>query len=1090
MGVIPEGVFYQQTMLASTEPLPYYPVCTSTSAVTNIITCNSTQGMHAGLNIMFAGTTFGGLSEFIRYFVYEVVNSTEFKIAQTEFDTAPMQLTNGTGTMVATLTQHVYFKIQSGTLPKGLQMSDNGLIIGVPKAVASFQGIPSEVARDVTSKFTVRGYTTNYINGQYVLDALRDRTFSLTVTGNDTPVFVTPAGSIGSYYDSGRVNYQFAYVEPDPGDVVTIKLVAGELPGGLTLTTTGLLYGYIKPEAPITSPPGYDLTAQGTKPYDFLASGLNKNYQFTLSISDGKTANLRTFALYVYDRQTMVADTTLISSDNTFVTTDETPIRAPFLTNEFPSYLGTVRSDNYFAYQFIANDYDTTDLEYFISVNQGEGLPPGLALDPNTGWYYGYLPNQGTTSITYSFNIQVRETLNPTVTSKLYPFTLTITGAVDAEVVWITPGDLGTIDNGSTSILYVEAVNKGGRELTYRLKNGAYNSLPQGLQLLPSGKIVGNASFNTFAVDAGTTTFDATQSNITKIEETTFDSLYTFTVNAYARDTSTPVYSVATVTINNGGSNYTDPVITFNTPLGASAATAEAILTVVAGVITEVSISNPGADYTETATYTITDSTGGGATLTVNMFATGTSESVSSDQEFTVTVYRAYNKPYQNLYIRALPPANDRAFIKELLNNEEIFVPDYIYRLDDVNFGKSTQVTYDHAFGLDPVVLDKYVESLYLNHYWKNLVLGSIETAQALDANGNIIYEVVYSKIVDNLVNNAGESVSKIVELPYPIVDPITGLVTREVYPNSLINMRDQVIDTVGQVSTKLPAWMTSKQTNGRVLGFTPAWVICYTKPNRSKQIAYYIETVFAKQLNSIDFKVDRYILATNLSRNWDTTTQNWTPTPNLTTFDRFSTSAYNNIGTVEIATNLAYTDVNNRTVEYINNLGGLDGILSQINGSTLIFVNQQDYPTYPSIDAAWQDYLHPYDTTGYDTNGDVFDEAVTIPDTPTDRRMAIYTISVDPITTIVTLTRTTQTAPDDFVTILRGTYYTSAQLFYPLSPGPNLTRISWLAVPITVTTETIFDYGSMAFEEPVDMYNPTDIFDKYLVFPKANILV
>jgi hypothetical protein len=43
----------------------------------------------------------------------------------------------------------------------------------------------------------------------------------------------------------------------------------------------------------------------------------------------------------------------------------------------------------------------------------------------------------------------------------------------------------------------------------------------------------------------------------------------------------------------------------------------------------------------------------------------------------------------------------------------------------------------------------------------------------------------------------------------------------------------------------------------------------------------------------------------------------------------------------------------------------------------------------------------------------------------------------------------------------------------------------------ITITsTETTFDEGSMAFEIPVDMYDPTDRNDKYLVFPKADILV
>jgi hypothetical protein len=32
-------------------------------------------------------------------------------------------------------------------------------------------------------------------------------------------------------------------------------------------------------------------------------------------------------------------------------------------------------------------------------------MPPGLELDPVTGWYYGYIPDQGVTEVDYSFNI-------------------------------------------------------------------------------------------------------------------------------------------------------------------------------------------------------------------------------------------------------------------------------------------------------------------------------------------------------------------------------------------------------------------------------------------------------------------------------------------------------------------------------------------------------------------------------------------------------------------------------------------------------------------------------------------------------------
>lgn len=1269
LGVIPEGIYYQQTLRASTEPLSNTPTCTATSATTNTITCTSTAGVYPGLNVMFTGTAFGGVDTVTRYFVLEVVSSTEFKISETERSTTPLALTTATGSMTAVFTQHVYYNLQSGTLPQGVQVSDNGTIIGVPLAVASLQGVPSQVSRDVVSKFVIRAYTTNYNNGTYTLDAIRDRTFTLTITGNDVPEFITPAGSIGTFYDSDEVDFQFAYTNDDPGDTVIVKLAGGELPGGLTLSTSGLLTGYIAPTPNVDETPGYDITAINTEPYDFVVSAINKNFQFTLEITDGKSSNLRTFEMYVINRDTLTADDTVFTADDSFITADETTIRAPFLTNASPSDLGRVRSDNYYAHQFIAGDYDTTALEFLISVNEGAGLPPGLTLDPVSGWYYGYIPDQGVTEITYSFNIQVRERDAPTVTSQLYPFTLTISGAIDAEVTWLTDSDLGSIENGATSLLYVEAVNRGGRTLSYRLKSGAFNELPQGLELLPSGEIAGRVSFNTFAVDLGYTTFDRSQSTVDRIQETTFDCSFTFTVNAYAEDTQQILYKVNSVDVIDGGTGFSaPPTITFNTPVGASAVQAQTgNITVSGGAITSVPIEDQGAGYTSTATYTITGA-GSGEELRINMRATGTRDVVSVFKTFTVRVFRAYNEPYQNLYIQAMPPANDRALIAELLDNENIFVPEYIFRSDDPNFGKSSRVTYEHAYGLAPDILDTYVESLYLNHYWKNLVLGSIQTAQALDADGNVVYEVVYSTIVDNLVNSAGQSVNKIVQLPYSIIDPADGsTIVNEVYPNSLVDMRDQVIDTVGQISTKLPLWMTSKQTDGRVLGFTPAWVMCYTKPGRSRQIAYYIESQFGTQLNRVDFKVDRYILDRLLSRNWDTTTQRWTPTPSLTTFDRFGSGNRPFIGFVDIGTNLAFSQVNNRTLEEIAILGGLDGQISQINGNKLIFV-KQEYYTDLSITDAWQLYATTFGNT-YDQGPTVsqpdldtlsFDESTTIPggyefectetvastdlikvgstlgmeidfpiwfsgdtfggiqatdsgtgltqiyyvksildqtctattggssDTITcastadmtvndavwftgetfggisalddslnpklyyivgipsgtefqvsatlggtpvnlstatgtmtvnlpyfsisetlggstfaltnatgtmttqygDKRMAIWTIEVDPLTEVVTLTLDTMTAESQYVQITRGVQFVGQQLYYPTSPAEGNTVVSWLTVPAGSSSETIFDQGSMAFEEPVDMYDPTDAYDKYLVFPKSNILV
>jgi len=448
------------------------------------------------------------------------------------------------------------------------------------------------------------------------------------------------------------------------------------------------------------------------------------------------------------------------------------------------------------------------------------------------------------------------------------------------------------------------------------------------------------------------------------------------------------------------------------------------------------------------------------------------------------------------------------------------------------------------------------------------------------------------------LVNNAGQSVNRIVNLGYNIIDPADGsTVLTQVYPNSLKNMRDQVIDVVGQISTKLPLWMTSKQINGRVLGFTPAWVICYAEPGRSAQIAYYIQEYFAQNLNTVDFKVDRYVLDRTLSKNWDTETQTWTPSGTLTTFDFQNTTGFENLGLVQCATNLAYSDINYRTIGEINANGGIDGLTAisspgvdpppgtrvlVTSGTKIIFVKQQDYGNYATNDDAWQDYVIQYDTVGFDAPGTTFDDAVTIPggenlvcsatDASTDRitisstvdmdagdviwftgdvfggvinfntnnqvyyildvpsatefritatqggttpvalsnaagsmnaiwgnyRMGIWEITVVPGATAtepstLELSLIQQTSPNQFLQVTQGQFYNTAQLYRPTVPGPALTLINWqpfITAVVSVSSETTFDEASMQFIAPVDMYTTSDALDKYLVFPKTNILV
>ena len=691
--------------------------------------------------------------------------------------------------LVAVSDSTVYYKVIAGKLPPGIFINETGILSGSPQAKARVEGVPFGVNRDTTSQFAVRAYTETVINGVTVMSGLADRTFTLTVTGQSTVVWNTPAGNIGTYFDGTQIaSLQVQYYDPDPYSINVVTLIAGALPTGLTISASGVISGYITPNLDTTIP--------------------TTNYSFTLRVTNGSTSDVRTFSILVYARNSTTADNTYITSDNTFITADSVPIQAPIITTPIGS-IGSTRSDNFYAFQFTGIDFNNNAFQFIPTTE----LPPGLTLDPNTGWLYGYIPYGGVFAADYSFTLVVQEVNAPSVRSELYTFSLTISGPVSSDVVWLTPTDsvaraktpsnLGYIDNGSTSTFYVQAENVSGIPLQYRLLSGSASRLPQGLELLPSGHIAGRVSFDTFALDGGTTTFDVGLNTVT--QPTTFDMVATFTVNAFS----------------------------------------------------------------------------------VNGL-------VSVDKTFSITVVRRYNEPYDNLYIQAMPPQSNRANLQTVLQDPTIFPPNSIYRNDDPNFGIARNVVYYHAYGLAPASLDDYVASLNLNHYWKQLTLGEIKTARALDDNGNVIYEVVYSNIIDNLVNNDGISVGKDVVLPFQ-VNHGTTTEFEFVYPNSLQNMRDQVIDTVGQISNVLPRWMLSRQADGNVLGFTPAWVIAYTKPGEAGQIAYNLQTTFGILLNLLDFKADRYELDNYLTKNWDRATQQWDPQPNanpapgpnLTTFDQ-----------------------------------------------------------------------------------------------------------------------------------------------------------------------------------------------------------
>lgn len=290
---------------------------------------------------------------------------------------------------------------------------------------------------------------------------------------------------------------------------------------------------------------------------------------------------------------------------------------------------------------------------------------------------------------------------------------------------------------------------------------------------------------------------------------------------------------------------------------------------------------------------------------------------VNTAKTFTLNVYQYYDTPTENIYFKAAPTLAERNILDSLLTNTDLIPDDYLYRPTDVNFGKATNINFVHAYGMNASTAEQYVAAIQQNHYWRNVTLGPIKTAIARDDVGNIIYEVVYSEINDDLVNSNGVSIPEEITWPFRVslelgpwitsdpniytsfIDDMNGNEayytsltpgsTDKFYPASFQNMRLETAAILGQSydGKLLPRWMYTQQLNGSVLGYIQAWVICYTKPRTSTTV--YSDTIvsnikanWAHTLNEINFTIDRYYIDKSSTYNYNSylSTPAWNKLP------------------------------------------------------------------------------------------------------------------------------------------------------------------------------------------------------------------
>lgn len=735
------------------------------------------------------------------------------------------------------------YTFHSGRLPDGIVIRSNGTVEGYPRNQDYIQGVPVEVAVDTFNQFSVRATS---IDGQ-----VADRVFSITVTGPDDPVIDTlPSATLPAVFDGDTLSIQLTATDEDPGTVFSWSIRGGALPPGLTLSTSGLISGYITPEPATDGTPGFDATAFDTTAWDFATRSVSKTYEFTAQVSDGTRVDQKTYTMFVLSRNMMTADTTEFTADaasnfaldseqNSLLTADQTPQRDPILLTPAQD-IGVYAHDNWFAFKFDGIDLDSDPIVYELTSDIGSGFDadgvgfdttdfggsgfnaiPGITLDTDTGWYYGTLPSLGAVTAEYDWAVRVKKANDTSRTSDWVFFTMSVEGDIDKTITW-PAANLGTISTGSISELDIRATIGSGASVQYELKTDRAQNLPQGLKLDSTGLILGRVSFETLMFDTGTTTFDVQHKFY---DETTWERTCTFTVRAFSND------------------------------------------------------------------------------LTIDTFKT-----------FTVTVVPSSIKPYESLYVRALPNQAQREIYDTLINNADDINPADIYRPSDYYFGVQKDIRMLIATGLNPAEETDYVEATAKNHWNNTLRFGSLKTARALNADGTTKYEIVYIQLVDK-----AQGVDPTTGLPKPATQSIdlrsanswTNPLSVDAgedyyitvdsgnyrssanndyiaYPNAIENMRNRLKTAIGEVileRTVLPEWMQSKQEDDSVLGWTLAAPLVYCKPGTSKKIKYLLEQRTSIDLKRISFEVDRYILDNNLSKYYNKDTNKYTLTAE-TTFD------------------------------------------------------------------------------------------------------------------------------------------------------------------------------------------------------------
>lgn len=690
---------------------------------------------------------------------------------------------------------------------------------------------------------------------------------------NYGPTWITPSGFL--FTATEQVAVESSVIAS--GTNVVYKIISGNLPQGLSVSTTGTIYGI--PRSVVNLTPN----------------------NFVLRASSSQGVSDRSFRIDVVGQTNPVWNTSSGWTSSLDYNTSTAYLKLG------PSGEKFTLNKQYVSYQFEATanlSPQNTKLQYFIPEGGGK-LPPNLVLERD-GQLHGFMNDNlvfdGSESDTGGYDEESYDGysydhgetgLDPIGVPKIYQFKVTASDGVSSSdryfkilvvapemirspdqiqmtlepgliqtntnylppVQFISGNDLGVIRSENNQIINVSAYDAYPNigSVYYTATNGIsiYEQIPNYLSLdQKTGFLHGYVPY-----------------------QPAYETHYSITINGTKVLSTASVISINTFTLAIRGEVESTIEWISSSTLGTLVTGETSELSIVAQQInSEYNIKYslvsgllpPGIELKRDGSLSGKVEYGNTGTFNFTVKAQDVYELSEITRNFNLNVTEYNDKLYTQIILKPFLKLEKRSTFRDFATDDFVFPPKSIYRHFDPYFGIQTEIKMILEFGIEQLPLRDYTYALLENFYKRRLYFGEIKLAIGKNSQGQTLYEVIYVDIVDNMIDNQKQSVS-------PVLYTNKDLY----YPSSITNMQNRlqkiVLDDfsiIGVNEYNRPLFMrTAQQGDYRPAGYMSAVILCYALPGEGAKIKNRIK-LKNFDFKQFDFEIDRLIVEKSSDNN------------------------------------------------------------------------------------------------------------------------------------------------------------------------------------------------------------------------------